>query len=228
MPRNKPLLRNAVVSVLITLLPLSPSLSASADAGSQVDDQTLTQLEALLQDGVDVGVEVLEERHGMPSRFVVPIAGVARTIEVSRHSACSDNYKLLVQDDLGVLNEQVPGESKTFRGSVVGVPGSSVGGGMVEDRILARIQIPGSGDYWLEPLDDIIDGVSPSDYLLYRLDDTAGAAKSLGEPAAVTVSSGSDAAVGILSDAGTAAAAQLGSTGPVFPAAQHVLLLSHR
>jgi hypothetical protein len=82
----------------------------------------------------------------------VPLGGVMHQVHLEPHSVRSPDYRLLVQVEDGSIEERVPGPVNTVRGTVEGVPGSLVSGGMLDDGLVATILFQDGTRYWIEPL----------------------------------------------------------------------------
>jgi len=80
----------------------------------------------------------------------VPIEGKLETIDLYRYSLRSSDFELLVHDGIQ-LSEVDPPPHRTYRGSVRGVPGSSVRASIMESGIAARINLGGdAGEWWIQ------------------------------------------------------------------------------
>ncbi|MHC5114924.1 MAG: GEVED domain-containing protein [Planctomycetota bacterium] len=108
---------------------------------------------------------------GVPVTIDVPVAGVARTLDLAPHSVRSAHYKLYRSDGPEHLEEVAPGPVSTLRGVVAGEPGTVVAGSLRAEGFRAMIQL-GDGDrYWVEPANHLVDGLAPRTHVVYHESD---------------------------------------------------------
>ena len=110
---------------------------------------------------------------GEPVTVVVPVEGVDFTVALTPHSVRSErHYRLIVQGADGRLVDHEPGPVRTVRGSVVGIPGSSVAGSYDASGLMVRLSIPGlPGEYWIEHIGGRVLGARPDDHVVYHAQD---------------------------------------------------------
>lgn len=74
------------------------------------------------------------------------------TLNLSRHSVRSANFRFLVQTEAGIEERPAPPE-KTWRGWVAGRPGSRASASIVDGRMHAHVTLDGT-TYWIQPMRD--------------------------------------------------------------------------
>ncbi len=91
----------------------------------------------------------------------VVIAGVRRDLELRPHAIRSPDFRLDVVDDGSISTVAAPGET-TYRGTVRGIPGSSVSATLIPrprgPELRAMVLLPGDETQWIEPLFDAGEG----------------------------------------------------------------------
>jgi hypothetical protein len=101
--------------------------------------------------------EVLPERVTLD----VPIEGVMTSVNLFRYSLRAIDFEMLVDDGLQ-LNVMEPSPHRTYRGSVQGLPESTVRASILKNGVVARIDLgEGRGVWWMQPLHSLEpDGVA--------------------------------------------------------------------
>jgi hypothetical protein len=110
---------------------------------------------------------------GEPIRTTVPLHGVNFTLDLAPHSARSaTDYRLHVQGEDGRLLDVEASPVRTLRGTVEGLPESSVAATFDDDRgLYARIRLGVAGEeFWIEQLSDKMAGVAPEMHVVYSSD----------------------------------------------------------
>ncbi len=100
----------------------------------------------------------------------LPLPGTPLALDLRPHSVRSPGYKLLVQGSDGQVRAAAPGPVRTCRGTVRGVPGSTVAASLLDDGVRAEILLPGVRS-WVEPLGDRVPGAPAGAHAVYSQDD---------------------------------------------------------
>jgi hypothetical protein len=100
----------------------------------------------------------------------LPIGNQVFTLDVSPFSVRDPDYTLWEQQADGSWLQLDPGPINTFRGSVVGIPGSVVAGGVMDNGMSARILVDDTTEYWIEPIFGKIDGAPKGAHVIYTHD----------------------------------------------------------
>ncbi|MDP6601239.1 MAG: M12 family metallo-peptidase [Phycisphaerales bacterium] len=101
----------------------------------------------------------------------IPYGGETLTLDLQPASVRSTDYHVLMQADDGSLYEVEPGPVRTLRGTVLGYPGSTVAGSLMENGLHATIHLSADERIWMEPIGDRIRGLAPDTYAFYRQED---------------------------------------------------------
>ncbi|MFK7959633.1 MAG: M12 family metallo-peptidase [Phycisphaerales bacterium] len=106
------------------------------------------------------------------TEFDVPIGNGADSarLRVMPNNIRALGYRLLAQIDDGSIVEVDPGPSRTVRGVVEGVPGSSIAGSMLDNGFSGTIVGLDGVRWWIEPVSTNMDGVDADLHVLYRND----------------------------------------------------------
>ncbi len=112
----------------------------------------------------------LDLEPGKPLAATISLDGQPYRLQLAPHSVRSPNYQLLVQGEDGEIRQADAGPVRTLRGSVAGVPNSSVTASMLEDGLHAMIQLDADTRYWLEPIVRFVPDAF-DDYVVYSDDD---------------------------------------------------------
>jgi hypothetical protein len=78
---------------------------------------------------------------------------------------------VLVEQPDGAFVPARAATSRTLRGELLGVPGSTAAASLLDDGLHVRVRLPDGEDVWLEPLMGRVPGASAAQYVLYRNDD---------------------------------------------------------
>jgi len=113
---------------------------------------------------------VLPATPGGPVVAAVPIDDEWVTLLLHPYSNRTEGYRVLVQDGANGFVEVEPGPVRTMRGMVLELDGSRAAGSLLEDGLYARIDIEGE-TYWIQPLDETVEGVQDGDHVLYAAAD---------------------------------------------------------
>jgi len=86
------------------------------------------------------------------TRAAIDFAGQPALFELRPVSVRSADFKLFAQLADGSFERVQPDPTTTFRGELIGVPGSKVAATVDETGMTARILLPGGGEHWIEPI----------------------------------------------------------------------------
>lgn len=103
----------------------------------------------------------------------VTLQGKQETVELNRTSVRAPNYQVLVQREGGVYENVAPTPESTYRGSVVGIPGSVVAATVNESGFRGKIILPDGARIWVEPLVGRIAGATEGQHIVYGEGDLA-------------------------------------------------------
>jgi hypothetical protein len=95
------------------------------------------------------------------------IDGRLVTLSLAPHSVRSRDFKLWEQTADGSLRQVTPPPSRTLRGRILEIAGSTAAGSLRDGGLVAAIRLPGEGTYWLEPIIQHVDGANAADHVLY-------------------------------------------------------------
>ncbi len=108
---------------------------------------------------------------GLAVDVQVPLVNEWVTLRLTPHSNRSDQYRVWKQVDDGSLVEVEPGMLRTYRGSIMGEPGSHVAAQLTEDGVHASITRADGDRYWMEPIARHVEGATETQHVVYRADD---------------------------------------------------------
>ncbi|MCP4250229.1 MAG: hypothetical protein GY778_24560 [bacterium] len=150
------------------------ALGFAADGKTDVATADISQAEIETAFGLSDSVTFdLEFEHGPGEAFdvVVPLAGQSFTLVLYPHSVRADGFRVIVQLDDGSFEDIEPAPERTFRGTVVGVPGSDVAASITDHGLKARIFLGEEEEYWVEPVAANIPEASREAYVSYAATD---------------------------------------------------------
>lgn len=101
-------------------------------------------------------------------------------LRLRRHTVRATGFRLLAVGADGIPTELDPGPVVTVRGTVEGLPGSSVAGSVSSGHASLRIALSDGSDLWLQPVAPHVPGAPPDLHVLYRDDDVAPLAAQCG------------------------------------------------
>lgn len=110
----------------------------------------------------------------VPISVTLPLEGQVVTLDLAPHSVRAEGYRVLAQLEDGSWMEVPPGPVRTLRGTVREIPGAVVAGSLYPEGLAVQILMPDDSSFWVEPLAlnaDKIEGVTRSDYVVYRGED---------------------------------------------------------
>ena len=152
----------AVDPVRVDVQPeLEPELDATIKQTLNVARYTMQNLALPREGGEEFGLAVAFD-------------GVDYTLNLRPHSIRAPGFTVLVQGADGTFRMVEPPAETTYRGEVVGLPGSFVTASLEDGRLSATITLPdGVNPTWaIQPLSDIIDNAPPAGHVIYNAADT--------------------------------------------------------
>lgn len=107
---------------------------------------------------------------GVPFDVRVVIADVARTLRLAPHDVRAPGFQLLVDD--GTRLRQIPTPaSVTYRGQVVGLPGSEVAASLIDGELAATIHLADRTLWAVQPLRTVNPALPRESHVVYRSSD---------------------------------------------------------
>jgi hypothetical protein len=156
---------------LFCALPLALPQLAAAQNPPLVRAATPSELQSFeLREGT---VQSLQLPAGGWDRFEVPVVldGRPRTLVLAPYSLRGEGSQLLVTDATGTHPVPAP-EETTYRGMVVGDPGSLVTAALFEGALEARVHgLDGKGHWFVQPLARVLPYAAPDLHVVYRAAD---------------------------------------------------------
>ena len=86
--------------------------------------------------------------------FSLPMRGVVATVALDKISIRSDHFKVLVDSGTGALKEVAAPAIRTYRGSLVGRPGTTVAGSLLPTGFSGTVQLEDATTWVIQPLSD--------------------------------------------------------------------------
>ncbi|MFT5288110.1 MAG: hypothetical protein ACI8QS_000851 [Planctomycetota bacterium] len=117
---------------------------------------------------------------GVDSSAFFTYGGTTVELQLSPSSPYAEGFQLLEDRGNGDLVAVTPQPSRTYRGTVAGLPGSIVAGSWLDDGLYARVRLNDSADYWIQPLQRHIVGALPGQHVLYSSEDVLDHDKTCG------------------------------------------------
>jgi hypothetical protein len=108
---------------------------------------------------------------GVPVTLPLSLDGQPAILALTPHSLRAPGYRLLVEGPDGSFATARPSGTRTLRGELMGVSGSSAAASMLDDGLHVRIRMPDGRDVWIEPLLGRVAGASATQYIVYRGED---------------------------------------------------------
>ncbi|MFO0981662.1 MAG: M12 family metallo-peptidase [Planctomycetota bacterium] len=96
----------------------------------------------------------LPDQGGARLRTSVRLGEREVTLEMTHHSVRASDFRLLVQRESGAIDEVEPAPPETYRGIVLGAPGSVVAGSLHEGQLTALVKLDGT-TWTIHPLRDL-------------------------------------------------------------------------
>ena len=94
--------------------------------------------------------------------------GQGDLIQLAPHSVRAEGeFRVLAQLADGSWSEVDPGAPRTYRGTLVGEPGSVVAASLLDDGLHARVRLAEGEDWWLQPLVALVPGAPFDAHVLY-------------------------------------------------------------
>ncbi|MFT4542853.1 MAG: hypothetical protein ACI841_004374 [Planctomycetota bacterium] len=88
-------------------------------------------------------------------------------LQMHPHSVRTQNYQVLEQLSDGSLINVAPAPVRTYRGTMLGAPGSTVSGSIEDTGLYARIQMNGT-EWWIQPIAQHVPSARPSQHAIYK------------------------------------------------------------
>lgn len=108
--------------------------------------------------------------------LTVPLSldGAQYALHLETHSLRADDFRVLVQDDLGGLREAALPNARTYRGEVEGLSGARVAATAADGRLSAVILLDDGSRWYVEPLTDTVSpGTQGIPHIVYHSKDVA-------------------------------------------------------
>lgn len=158
-----PLPRLSSFVALFALAPLTTAQTAAEDLAQRAN-QTLGLESSQLQ------VLPIRAEAGTLSA-VLQLGNEPVFLDLDPHAVFVPDFKLYAQVEDGSLEQLTPAETRTYRGELVGSPGSTVAASLLDDGLYARILLADGREFWLEPIAARVAGARPEHHVLYSVDD---------------------------------------------------------
>src|SRR5690606_12617002 len=108
-----------------------------------------------------------------PAMAAVELDGVEYLLDVTPASVRAADFRVLVPDADGSWREHHVAAPRTYRGTVLNVPGSAVAASIDEGQLHAAVAL-GHDRYWyIQPLSEVIDEAPAGAHVVYRAEDVA-------------------------------------------------------
>ena len=158
---------------------IGAALTRNAASGPQLADLTAPDVPKLL--GYTVARFAVPRFAGESFDVAIPLGGEQVVLNLDTYTIRSDDFQVFVDHGDGQL---VPFESQpptTYRGVVVGVPGSWATASLIDGQLYATVVIDGAA-WTIEPLDGLAQGaqIAADSYAIYRDEDVLPADKGCG------------------------------------------------
>ncbi len=99
----------------------------------------------------------------------INLGGAERTLTVAPHDIRAPNFRLLVEDQVGI-HEETPPPSTTFRGKVHGDPDSAVGVSLIDGQLTGVVVIADT-TWGIQPATDAFPSLPRTAHVVYRAAD---------------------------------------------------------
>jgi hypothetical protein len=113
---------------------------------------------------------VLPQTGWEPFRVRLPIGGRELDVTFTPRSIRGDGFRVLVQDEAGVLREVEPPPEATYWGVVEGEPQAVVAGSLVEGKLhgFVRLNSEAGGSWSIQPLSEVLPGAPAMAHIITR------------------------------------------------------------
>ena len=174
--------RCVLVVALVWAAPASQAVDRPAPSAPDVEQATLDRLaKESLQVGAGRAASIEIDLTDAPTlRAEIPLDGETRAIVLEPISLRAPSYKIVAQVGEDEYEEIPPTPARTYRGWVVGIPGSVVAASRLDDGLHAMIRLPDGTRRWVEPLFGRVAGAGRADHWVYRDSDGIAPAGSCG------------------------------------------------
>ena len=148
---------------------LISNLCASSEPAQQGLQQAALSTLGLLD--VDVVSVEIDGTIGEASLVRFDLDGQPLTLSLRPSRVISDDFRLLeVRGDGSTVIVPTP-QPRTFRGTVLELPGSVVAASYLDDGLWGRIRLADGNDLWIQPLVALVEGATPKDHAVYASGD---------------------------------------------------------
>ncbi len=155
---QKRVLWTAVVSMLTLFVTSSGITSAEIGLDEALKTWTVQTLDYLQGDNGEVLVSV-------------KLGHADYLLNLKPHSLRSVDFKVQLQREGGVYVDYDPPAPSTYRGEVIGVPGSAVAASLIRDQLFGVIRLGEEEIWYVEPMSRYVDNAGLSDYVIYSSTD---------------------------------------------------------
>ena len=104
---------------------------------------------------------------GDPWSFDVVMGGIAYSVAMHPHSMRSDWFEVIVVGADGVHQRVEPPPIRTMKGEVIGLPGSSVRGALVDGGVECVVTFPDGSTWGVQPLSQVQAGAQRGVHVVY-------------------------------------------------------------
>ncbi len=158
----------AVVTRKTLVAAAPPPMAVTADVPAEVREAALA---ALSLSDARLLILPVDFTPGRPISVGLPTDSGVVAVDLMPFSVRSDRFALFEQRDGGeVVQVKAPPEN-TLRGTVRGVEGSIVAGGVMPDGLAARIIVSDEIEYWIEPVSARVPGAPEGLHAVYTRGD---------------------------------------------------------
>ncbi len=114
----------------------------------------------------------VDKTPSVPVAFDVPMGDEVLMLNLTPNSVRGVGYQVYHADAAGNLTPVPPSPVRTLKGSIAGLEGSHVRGGMMVEGLYAKVTMPDGEALWVEPISHRFPGADPDLYAVYNQRDT--------------------------------------------------------
>jgi len=157
-------IRHAFVAGVLTVL------ACSAPAMAQLQEATTPRG---LESFVAFQTAPILLPGGTPEQFVVtlPLGDEVVSLTLFRYSMRTLDFQVLVDDGDRQLRPVEAPDFQTYRGAIIGEPGSAVAGSLLHNGLAVLVEREDGTRWMVEPLDNLVPGAEPGQHISYRTED---------------------------------------------------------
>jgi hypothetical protein len=157
-------------------------LAAPAFAGKEPAQALAQEVNATLGlTSSHVAALVLAPGAGGAVTAILDIGGAPVHLQLEARSVRADGFQVLAQGHDGAWTAVPPAPVRTLRGSIAGVPGSSVAGSRTEAGGLeAVVRMPDGSSWWVQPLAGVVPGAGSAQHVIYAPEDVIATGRTCG------------------------------------------------